>query len=138
MTAVEESVRFYVDETSLGLGKVLEIARHDVIHCGHRLIPECPHGILGIDWIPLVAARGLVVITLDKHIRTRPAELSAFRDGGLRAFFIGPKDNDNTWSQLALVVKYWNTMERAIHDNPLGPWLKALTQTGLKDLRLEH
>jgi hypothetical protein len=52
-----ERLRFYVDESALGLGKTLAAARDDVIHAGHPLIPECPLGTLDPEWIKAVAAR---------------------------------------------------------------------------------
>ena len=42
MVAVERLVRFYVDESAMGLGQALAAARKDTIHCAHPLIPECP------------------------------------------------------------------------------------------------
>jgi hypothetical protein len=88
VTADRHHLRFYVDESALGLGKALESARKDTIHAGHKLIPECPLGTLDPDWIPAVAARGLVVIARDRRIRTKPAEIQTFRDAGLRVFWI--------------------------------------------------
>jgi hypothetical protein len=38
------NLRFFVDESILGVGKALAIARTDVIHTGHPLIPEVPLG----------------------------------------------------------------------------------------------
>jgi hypothetical protein len=51
VTADRDHLRFYVDESALGLGKALEAARRDTIHAGHKLIPECPLGVLDPDWI---------------------------------------------------------------------------------------
>ncbi len=48
-------LRFFVDETSLGLGKMLAIARPDVVHPGHRNLPSIPTGTLDIDWMPVVS-----------------------------------------------------------------------------------
>ncbi len=70
MTADRHQLRFYVDESALGLGKALEAARKDTIHVGHKLIPECPAGVLDPDWIAAVAARDLIVIARDRRIRT--------------------------------------------------------------------
>ncbi len=42
MTADPEQLRFYVDESALGIGKALAAARRDTVHIGHALIPECP------------------------------------------------------------------------------------------------
>ncbi len=44
-----DHLRFYVDESALGLGKALETARRDTVHAGHKLIPECPLGVLDPD-----------------------------------------------------------------------------------------
>ncbi len=71
VAAERESLRFYVDESALGIGKTLAAARKDTIHVGHPLIPECPLGVDDTNWIPAVATRGLVVIARDKRIRTR-------------------------------------------------------------------
>jgi hypothetical protein len=49
VTADRHHLRFYVDESALGLGKALESARKDTIHAGHKLIPECPLGALDPD-----------------------------------------------------------------------------------------
>lgn len=64
MAADPDNLRWYVDESALGIGKTL--ARTDTIHVGHPLIPECPMGVPDTVWIPVVASRDLVVIGRDK------------------------------------------------------------------------
>ena len=103
MTAQRDGLRFYVDESALGLGKALEAARRDTVHVGHGLVPECPLGVLDPVWIPAVASRGLVAIGRDKHIRTRPAELAQIRDSGLRVLRIGGKRDLPTWDWLVRI-----------------------------------
>lgn len=51
MTADPEQLRFYVDESALGIGKTLAAARRDTVHVGHPLIPECPLGAADIEWM---------------------------------------------------------------------------------------
>ena len=75
MVAVEHLVRFYVDESATGLGPAMA-APEVTPHVGHPLIPECPRGALDTEWIPAVAARGLIVITRDKKLRTKPVEIA--------------------------------------------------------------
>jgi len=104
VTADRDHLRFYVDESALGLGKALEAARRDTVHAGHKLIPECPLGVLDTDWIPAVAARSLIVIARDRHIRTRPQELERFREAGLRVFWIAGKRDMSTWGWLSRLV----------------------------------
>jgi len=136
MVADAESLRFYVDESALGLGKALTIARRDTIHAGHRLIPECPLGVLDPAWIPAVAQRGLVVIGRDKHIRTKPEEIRQLRSAGLRVFRIGGKRDLSTWQWLVRVVKRWDDMERVMRDRPEGPWFYLINESGLTEVPL--
>lgn len=138
MTAVATQVRFYVDESALGLGKVLCAARKDVIHVGHHLIPECPKGILDPDWMPLVAAQGLVVIGRDDKIRSRPAEREALRVAGLRVFRIGGKRDLPTWEWLGRIHRHWHRMEQVIEERPEGPWFYLVTQSGLVEVDLRR
>lgn len=126
--------RFFVDETSLGIARALALVRGDVLHPGHRRLPEIPTGTPDPIWMPLIAERNLVVISRDKHIKSKPAELAAFRTYGLRAFWIsGPKDLGN-WETLVRIVHWWNEMERLIRDRREGPWFYALNATGVAEI----
>jgi hypothetical protein len=129
MVAVEHFVRFYVDESAAGLGLALAAARKDTIHVGHRLIPECPRGALDPDWIPAVAARGLIVITRDMKLRTKPVEVQALWENRLRVFNIGGKKDLPTWDWLARVVRHWPRMEEIISERGPGPWIYMLNET---------
>ncbi|MBA3741342.1 hypothetical protein [Sporichthya sp.] len=69
---------YFTDENALGLGKLLlRSGRDDVLFPGHPGLPQVPLGTPDLDWMPVVAHRKLIVITRDKRIRTRPAELAA-------------------------------------------------------------
>jgi len=100
MTPDPRALQFYVDESALGIGKTLAAARRDTIHVGHSLIPECPLGVPDTEWMPIVAARDLVVIGRDKRIRSRPEELRHLKAAGLRVFRIGGKRDLSTWDWL--------------------------------------
>ncbi|ORC02698.1 hypothetical protein B1T48_16965 [Mycobacterium persicum] len=128
MVAVEGRVRFYVDESAAGLGLALTAARSDTIHSGHALIPECPRGALDTEWIPAVAARGLIVITRDKKLRTKPVEVRALWEHGLRVFCIGGKRDLSTWEWLERVVRQWPRMETLIEQRGPGPWIYMLNE----------
>ncbi len=136
MTPDPARLRFFVDESSLGIGKTLAIARRDVIHCGHPLIPEVPLGASDEVWIPAVATRGLVVIARDKRIRTKPAELLAMRQHGLRVFWISGKRDMSTWDNLNLLVRRWPDIERLLDQNVPGPWFRAVTEKKLVEFAL--
>ena len=133
MVAVAHLVRFYVDESAAGLGLALAAARKDTIHVGHPLIPECPRGALDPDWIPAVAARGLIVIARDKKLRSKPVEVQALWEHGLRVFNIGGKKDLPTWDWLARVVRYWPRMEEIITQRGPGPWIYMLNEGGVDE-----
>lgn len=134
MAAIATELRFYVDESALGLGKSLAAARKDTIHVGHPLIPECPLGVLDPDWIPAVARRGLVAIGRDKHIRTRPAEITQICGAGLRVFRIGGKRDMSTWDWLTRMVRRWDDIERVVQTRPEGPWIYLVNDKGLVEV----
>lgn len=136
MAADAERLRFFVDEWALGIGKALEIARSDVVHPGHRLLPEAPLGTLDTDWMPVVASRDLVVIIRDRHIRTKPAELAAFRDVGLRVFWIAGKRDLTNWDTLVRLVRRWEDIEEAIRVRGPGPWFYAVTDARISEIRV--
>lgn len=120
------TARFFVDETSLGLGKALAIARRDVVHPGHAGLPGVPTGTVDPVWMPVVATMGLVVISRDRHIKSKPAELAAFRDHGLRAFWLAGKKDLTTWGYLVRIVRRWDDIEREIDSRGAGPWFCAI------------
>jgi hypothetical protein len=129
-----ESLRFYVDESAMGLGKTLATARRDTIHVGHRLIPECPLGVLDPEWIPIVAQRNLIVICRDKKIRTKPGELVLLREAGLRVFCIGGKRDLTTWEWLRRIVKHWDRIEDIIATRCPGPWFYLVKENTVDEL----
>lgn len=129
--------RFFVDESALGLGKVLAMARRDVVHTGHYLVlPEVPLGALDIQWIPEIGTRGLAVIARDRRIRTKPAEIAMLRTHGLRVFWIAGKKDLSTWDSLVRLVRRWGDIETALATRGPGPWFYAINENGLRDLPL--
>jgi PIN like domain len=130
-------LRFFVDEAALGLGLMLAIARNDVIHTGHALIPDVPLGALDDEWMPKVAARGLVVITRDKKIRTKHAKTLLYGQYGLRVFAIGSKRDLNNWDTLCLVVRRWDDIERNLKERDAGPWFMAINTNSIVDLPIK-
>jgi hypothetical protein len=136
VTADRDHLRFYVDESALGLGKALEAARRDTVHAGHKLIPECQLGVLDPEWIPAVAARGLIVIARDRHIRTRPQELERFREAGLRVFWIAGKKDMSTWAWLTRLTRQWTLIEQIVAQRGDGPWCFAVNEQSVREMSL--
>lgn len=136
MTADREQLRFYVDESALGLGLTLAAARKDTIHPGPKLIPECPVGTLDPDWIPVVAEHELIVIARDKRIRSKPQELELLRESGLRVFWIAGRRDLSTWDWLVRIIRNWERMEEVIEARGAGPWFYSINERSLTQLRV--
>jgi hypothetical protein len=130
--------RFFCDANDIALGRGLAQLRRDVVYPGHVELPEVVPGTKDQDWIPVVAERGLVVITRDKRIRRRPVERLAWREGGLRGFVLTGAGNQPTWESARILLSRWDQVERWIQARPEGPWMVALTSGGpLREIDLE-
>ena len=128
---------YFADENALGLGKLLtRNGRTDIAYPGHPEIPEVPLGTLDLDWMPAVSARRLIVLTRDRRIRTRPAELAAFREHGIRAVFIGGKRDLGPHDQLTLFLTHETRLHRHSIKLGGGPWALSLTATGVREIPL--
>ena len=126
---------FFMDENLLGMGKLLvRSGRRDILYPGHAGLPEIPLGTPDLDWMPTVATRGLVVMTRERRIRTRPVELSAYRAHGIRSVRIGSKRDLSPRDQVEMFI----THEAELHDEILargvGPWALLLTRAGVREL----
>lgn len=85
---------YFTDENTLGLGKLLRRSgRSDVLYPGHDGLPEVPTGTLDLDWMAVIARLDLVVVTRDRRIRTRPAELRAYWE------FEAPAGDCQAWTR---------------------------------------
>lgn len=131
MPAQQPPLRFFADESVLGLGMGLARLRRDTVHPGHDLIPEVPLGALDPDWIPAVAGRGLIAIGRDKRVRTKPAEKQAIIDSGLRYIWIGGKQDESSWDWMRRLSRYWDEIERLIDELGAGPWFITVNKTGV-------
>lgn len=127
---------FFTDENALGLGKLLGRAgRKDVLHPGHADLPEVPLSTPDMDWMPVVGRRGLVVVTRDRRIRTRPAEQAIYREHGIRSVWIGAKQDLLPQDQVKIFLLHEERLRREIIKRGPGPWALALTESGVRPLR---
>lgn len=134
------AIRFYVDADLLGVAKMLVDVRSDVTYPGDPGgrgpdgfdRPACPihPGAKDVDWIPLVARAGWVVITRDRHIQHRPAEREALVTAGAKMVRLDAGHGLNKWQQLEIIVTQWRRFER-LAELP-GPWLYRATRTSLR------
>lgn len=128
---------YFTDENTLGLGKLLRRSgRDDVLYPGHEDRPEVPLGTHDLDWMPVVAQRELIVLTRDKHIRTRPAELRVYLEHSIRSVWPGAKQDLGPRDQLDLFLKHEARLQREIIKRGDGPWALAMSPSGVRPLNL--
>jgi hypothetical protein len=135
VTADPASLRLFVDESALGLGKPLAITRHDVIHTGHPLIPQAPLVALDREWIPAIGKRGLAVISRDKRIRTKPAEVALPGKHSMR-LLDRRQTRPRHWDYLVRVIRRWDDIERILNNNGAGPSFFAINENTIGQLTL--
>lgn len=114
-------VRFYVDADLVGVAKVLVSLRTDVTFPGDpggvlhsRDRPPCPVTEVGTRdevWIPVAAAHGWLIVTRDRHISSRPAELAAVREHGAKMVNLSSDTAGTRWEQLRVLLAHWPELE---------------------------
>lgn len=135
-------VRYYVDADLMGLAKVLASLREDVTY------PSDPGGMVrkrirsaspivstdvdDQDWIPIVAERGWSILTRDRKITRRPAELEAVRANSAKLFVLDSREATNVWLQLEIVMARWRDIERASKEP--GPFIQSVKRSRIKRL----
>lgn len=80
------------------------------VDCEH-LRDSFPQDVKDVEWMPKVAARGLVAITGDERILKRPAEREARKECGLKTVFFSSIADLQIWPQVLLVMRAWPEIE---------------------------
>lgn len=128
---------YFTDENLLGLGKLLRRSgRRNVVYPGHEDLPEIPRGTLDLDWMPVVGGRALVVLSRDRRIRSRPTELRAYWEHGIRSVWIGAKQDLSPPEQVELFLRHEDRLRREITKRGPGPWALAMSPSGIRPMTL--
>jgi hypothetical protein len=128
---VTAEVRYYIDQSLMGVWHEWGRHRDEVTVVGE--LAGTAAGDKDEEWIPVVAAAGLVVIGRDKRIRTRPAEVALLRSHALRYIWLGGKQDEPTSTYVERIEDHWSSIERLREHRPAGPWWFSLTASGLKE-----
>lgn len=126
-----DSVKWFVDESMIAIGKALASVRNDLIYPGH---PDCPidRGTLDEDWLPVVGTNGWIVLMRDKRIRYRRPERERLIEHGVKAFCLTSSGNQTRWDMLQMLVKHWSRIqETSLLD---GPFIYGVNSGGLRRL----
>lgn len=86
--------------------------------------------------MPIVAELGWIVLTRDKRIRSRPAELLTYRENGVRSVWIGGK-HDHSPAELAdKFTRHETRLLRFATKLGAGPWALTMTPSGVRELQI--
>lgn len=94
-------MRFFVDENLDGAAFVVPLRAAGIDLTRHR--ERFAQGVVDTEWLPTVAAEGLIVITADIRIRFRPLEVAAIVDSRARVLLLR-KGKGMTHARLAALL----------------------------------
>jgi hypothetical protein len=119
-----EGVKYVVDENLLSLGNGMVALRRDTARFSRPPVEELlPRGIVDPEWIPIVGARGWVIITNDKRLRTRSTEAELAITYKLKVIHLhGDIGNKPAWAQMVRLATRWASIENHVERLPNGPW----------------
>jgi hypothetical protein len=130
-----DDVSYFVDENLLGFHKLLmRSGRTDSIAPGDDRCPSIPLGTPDLDWMPIVSRSDLIVISRDRRIGSRPAELDVFRGFGIRSVWLGGKRDLRPDSQLSLFLRYEARLLQFAAELGAGPWMLNITASGVRSM----
>lgn len=98
----------------------------DVVH----LIDVFPPTAQDTDWLPVIGEKGWILVTRDKKIRRRPAELAAYRLNGIGGFVLTGK-NIEGWRIVRQLVNRWLKMKE-LAESTRKPFLYRIPPSGSK------
>lgn len=133
-----DGVRFVIDENLLRMAKgVVRVRRDTAVFSSPPVEEVLPSGILDTEWIPVVGARGWVVITSDRRLRTRPSEAELAIAHKLKAVHLHGLGERSSWDQLVRLASRWADIEKQVEREPDGPWWLSLRPRSSRVLRFE-
>ena len=128
--------RFFVDETDLALGQVLDDRLGGIVYPGHAQLPEVPRGTKDEEWLDVVGSRSLVIITRDNKIRYRRPEKQMWINRRVRGFVLTGSRSQSTDTSLEVLAGHWNEIVKLVTSSRPGPWMFTVTTRELKEITL--
>lgn len=130
------AARFFIDENDLALGKALAATHDDVVYPGHPDLPDVPRGSLDDEWLPVIGAGRLIVITRDQRIRYRPVEKLLWVQFRVRGFVLTGRKSQSTADSLRILERHWQRIDAVAEEKHDGPWMYAVTEDRLREIEL--
>jgi hypothetical protein len=133
-----DALRYVVDENLLRLGAAISKLRPDVACFGqHPLEDLLPSGIEDTVWIPIVGARGWIVVKNDRRIRTRPTEAALAIASHLKVIHLFNAGQLASWDQVVRLTSRWSAIERHVETSPDGPWWLSVRSQGVRAIAFQ-
>ena len=112
----------------------LKRIRDDVIWLEDRFTSDAPDA----QWLAEAGREGWLVITRDKRIRHRPAEMEAIREHGVGCFVLGHRKNLTPDEYLRFLARLLDDMERLFAETS-RPFIYVVDSAGtMRQVELER
>lgn len=96
------------------VAEAIKRVRSDVLWLG-----DCfPLSVKDEVWLARAGDEGWLVITRDKHVRTRPGERQKIIDHGVGCFIINQKQDPTKWEYLMLIARTLDDMLEKFASTP--------------------
>jgi len=133
----------YIDADILGLGKVLGSLRGDDLsgwswrddpQAAAAAVPVTSPAVLDPGWIPVVAARGWLIVARDSKIIENLNEIAAVRESNAKMVALNQRDAETKWGQLEVFMAQWRRIEALIPEP--GPFIWRASRTAMTPISL--
>ena len=81
------------------------------------------------DWIPVITAEGLLIVTRDSKIQRRHAELHAVSEHNARMVALVSEEAKTVWNQLEVLMTQWRRIEALTEES--GPFIYRASRSRL-------
>ena len=131
------SLDLFLDENIAPLGP--RLASHPgagmIRWVGHPSLPNLPLGTKDPALLQFVGQSGVLFLTHDRHMRSRPAERKKIHDASVRMVLITARGHHALWYDL--IIAYWEDLV-LIDATAGGPCLFRLNRSGVHQSQLRH
>ncbi len=119
-------MRLFTDrDVGTSLGRALRLVGVDVVLYADRYESQL---VADDRWLAEVTAEGLVILTKDTHIASRPGERQVFEAVGARAFVLATR-RATKLENLRAVLIAWPQIEREVEARS-APFMFGIDRTG--------
>lgn len=108
-----------------GVAEAIKKVRDDVFW----LEDKFPHDAKDEEWLAAAGLGSWLVVTRDKHIRTRPGERARILAHSVGCFILNQKQDPTRWEYLKLLAKTMDEMENKFATTP-RPFIFVVDKNG--------